>query len=156
MLTARAEAEALRRSYCHLLLDLKPTHFITFNFGRPFTTNSAHFAMKGYFQRVERAALGRNWGKFTGEQRIVAIGFLEHLDSNPHWHVAARIPQKAVAALANTERRWKTLSAGGHAFVLPIEREAAVANYITKELPRTRHFDEVFIYSPEACHRSAR
>ena len=66
------------------ITDQKPSHWVTFNFNRAETKDGSIKRLKEFNARLDRKLFGRNWAK--KEDRPVWIWFMEHENSNLHWH----------------------------------------------------------------------
>jgi hypothetical protein len=125
----------LRKAYIDWLLSLEPTYFVTFNFGYKVSAATANYAIKGLCGQIERLALGRNYTKHRGSHRLVAVGFPEHPDSNPHWHAVVRASEDMALPLDWCGPViWAELQPRGQLCAEPIEDRQKVISYSTKRL----------------------
>src|SRR5262249_33621835 len=73
------------------------SHFATFNFNQDTTLDGGKKALKGFLARWDRRVLGKRFNKEPREKRTLLIGFVEHIDSNLHYHSLVR-PAKGQGA----------------------------------------------------------
>ncbi|HLO75358.1 MAG TPA: hypothetical protein VK196_02740 [Magnetospirillum sp.] len=121
--------------------------FVTFNANRQTTLPKLKRDIAAWFGRIDRAALGRNWVKKTG-QRALGVGFFEHFHSNLHCHVMMRMPQGG-KALTKSDMMvtWRELCAPGQLHVERARSLGAVASYVTKGLASREAQDAFFLAS---------
>jgi len=139
----------LREAYIQLSRNLQPTLFVTFSFGYRINHITAEGNISKLLNAVQREAYGRNWYKLGAPDRIAALGFLEHRDSNPHYHVLIALNAKHEAAMNKIAVRvWGEHVRRGQIHVEITRSLDAVINYCIKEQIGFRAFEEVFAYSP--------
>jgi hypothetical protein len=130
--------------YRQLLDTIGATHFLTFMPTRRVKPETLAKNVTRFFQRLERKSLRRYWYKFT-ENRVVAVGFLEKPDTNPHYHVIASIPLVSQAALDEySEEIWHKLMPAGTLDVQRIRGNAR--RYVSKDLHHYWAAENVLIY----------
>lgn len=137
-----------RADYVELVAGVRPDHAITLCAGLACTAAVLDIAAERFLNRVQRAGHGRNWHKRRAAERLEAVGFFEHHDTNLHLHIAARLPTERLReAATDGERLWRLLRPAGAYECEPIAHIARHNWYITKELwdPRTRN--QIFVYS---------
>ena len=136
----------LRQAYRQWLSTIGITHFVTFNFGYRVKPMSAFYAMKGLCCRVERMAFGRNYAKHRGNHRLLAIGFPERPNQNPHWHAAIRSnPDTQWILEFYGPTMWDELEPRGQLWVEPIDDKQKVISYSTKRLSLIG-VEDLFLY----------
>src|ERR1019366_2341440 len=57
------------------------------NFGLLVSPETRERSMRRFYNRMQSRVHGRNWNRRDTDQPMIAVGFWEHLDSNPHCHV---------------------------------------------------------------------
>src|SRR4051794_1890781 len=79
-----------RTNCMRMIGDIDPNYEITFNFGTKIDPITAACRIEEWCKRIERKAFGKRWYKKT-DDRLLLVGFPEHLETNPHWHGVARL-----------------------------------------------------------------
>jgi len=144
-ITAKRTRDHLR---LHLLLDIEPTHFITFNFGWKVRAINAERKLSTFFSALQRKVYGRNWAARTDYPWPVAYGFFEHPDSNPHYHVLARLePEMSKAASACGKDLWLKRAPRGQLHLRAVDSLPRDISYCTKRYMSDGSYEAVFIYS---------
>ena len=120
-------------------------YFITANFNRDSSLNSAKKTLGHWSAMVERSLLGKHWYKKEAHERISFFAFAEHLDSNLHWHLMLRLPDenmknhfRMIAA-----NYWKQIVKSGSMDIQPILSEQdriKASSYVTKDLLKTENY----------------
>ncbi len=140
-----------RDAWIRLVEELQPNLAITLGMGlncRPETLNKA---AKELCCRIERQALRARWSEKPKADRLWAIGFHEHPNSNRHVHIAARAPDRhADRFMTNGNATWREVRASGDFYCEPIENVPAYARYITKDLWKADTLDDVFLFVPRS------
>jgi hypothetical protein len=95
--------DALLPEYRDFLASINPSVHPTFNFGYPVSIEVGQGSLVHFFNRLQRGVHGRGWYKRNTDQPMIALGFWEHPDSNPHCHVV----------VAASELEWKGLLNNG-------------------------------------------
>jgi hypothetical protein len=138
-----------RDAWIKVVEDLRPNLAVTLGMGlnaRPQTLNKA---AKELCCRIERKALGARWAQKPRQDRLWAVGFHEHPNSNRHIHVAVHAPDRhADWLMTNGNSIWREIRASGDWYCEPLESPAAYARYITKDLWKADTLDDIFIYVP--------
>jgi hypothetical protein len=80
-------AKDLRREVKNWFGSLEPQLFVTHNFGFLVSPETGERSLKRFYNRLQSQVHGQNWNRRDTDQPMVAVGFWEHLDSNPHCHV---------------------------------------------------------------------
>lgn len=104
--------------------------------------NATHF-----FNRVHRDCYGTRWYKKDPDLLAEAIGFLEHPNSNPHFHIAVNAPDRVLDRLVNSEAIWKGVQPGGHFHYSVPKSQEAFSRYVTKDAWSSQSQAEIFLYS---------
>lgn len=144
---------------------VEPNVMITFNFNdvrkRPnasmreleadgtTTVLLAHRKMKDFFNYTQREAFGRDWDTQFHRLWPLAIGFLEHPNSNLHFHVNANLcPDMLAGVIDHGTRIWEDIQPGGSLCVQPTDHRGAKGQiiYSTKALLGVNAVNGVFEY----------
>lgn len=144
----RSSSEArLVESYRAMLEGINPQRFITLTFNRDVNLLIAHRDVHEFCKRLERVAHGKRWTKYPSEARLVALGFVEHVESNLHYHLLARgSAQLMETVLQQGDSIWRDLTKTGQAECEIIRTKRGAARYVTKALTGERAFDAVVVY----------
>jgi hypothetical protein len=136
----------LRLAYIELMLSIKPNMTIMLGSGLGLKPMTMMQQADEFFDRIMRKAYGRKWHLEPAENWPVAIGFIEHADTNLHMHLAiwAPIPVRDQIFVGN--KIWKRLRKGGDYHQEPLVNAEKYARYITKEFKLPTSFENVFIY----------
>lgn len=142
------EARRARAHWLCMLKELTPNYFLTFNFGYAVRSIDADKPMRAFFCALQREAFGRDWASQFSRDWPVAVGFLEHPDTNPHYHVLARISAELASVLeSDGQRLWKRIRRRGQLHIEEIRNPDRVHSYCTKRLATRQRFDDVFVFS---------
>ena len=129
---------------------LKPNLFITLVFNRDVSYGAGSAAVGEFCKRLERRALGKRWTDYPAFERLEAYAFPEHMQSNPHYHLAGRSGARMCeAALDDAHDLWRHLTKTGHADVQLTNDAAAVASYVTKATRDPRSIEHFVAYAPK-------
>jgi hypothetical protein len=140
---------SLRTEYRNLLSRFAMNYFVTFSFGYAIKPESARKPLQKFCNALERRALGRFWNKHRGPDRLVLFAFGEHMNSNPHWHAVAQVPERTECFLIGEgDEIWLKIEARGQLWVEPARDPERVLRYSTKRLTEFGAADRVFIYKP--------
>lgn len=143
----------LKNAMAGFAAGLEATHFVTANFNRDITYAGAKQALKAWHARVERKLLGPKWLGKPVEARTEFLAVIEHMSSNPHWHLLVR-PASGAGRLTFedvAEPVWQALQPAGS---LDVQRLAThrdvrrTANYCAKDLAKPENY-EGFVLSRE-------
>ena len=103
-------------------------------------------AVRHFLNTRRRAAFGRQWSSRKGD--LVAIGFIEHIETNLHMHLAIRaLDQQLRGHLADGAQAWKRIRHAGAFHLDYIQNREDYARYITKGFWRDDSRTNVFVYS---------
>lgn len=70
--------------------------------------------VKEFHARVDRGVLGKYWHLKPYEERTLFIAFPEHLESNFHYHLLAKVPaDKKIEFLVQARKAWSNLVPSG-------------------------------------------
>jgi hypothetical protein len=128
---------------------LGPNLMITHNFGGIFKPQTAISRMGWFYSAVQAQLFGRDWAAQFDRPWPIAYGFLEHPNSNPHYHVLARVCPPLRTAIWNAgEELWRKKVPRGQLDVrLIAPGNKARIIYCTKHLTHAGAFDDMFVYS---------
>lgn len=125
----------LRQAYIDASLDLHPNLFITLTMGLDASRPEALRKALEFLKRTERRAHKKRWSEFPPERRPCAYGFMEHRETNLHYHLLVRSPLDMLPVFMDEGKAiWLGLRKSGHYYAEPIYNSAASAAYVTKEL----------------------
>lgn len=141
----------LRAAWCRFMADQQPDAFLTFNLYHALPVPMLHRLVKDFLNRMQREVDGRNWSRFPPEDRLRAVGTVEHPNSNPHMHLALVAPSRHLdfvfsgAALA----LWRRCHVNAGQFhAKPATDAAGLARYSLKDLRHSADLDHLFVYAP--------
>jgi hypothetical protein len=130
-----ARRDQTRAAYIELARSIEPQYANTFTFNRAVNSITGQQRIKGFINSLEREVLGRRWSVFPAHMRITAVGFLEHADTNAHWHTVMQIPLHFRKILrTHGEAAWRDLVPQGELDIEWIGSKKKWSRYITKEL----------------------
>jgi hypothetical protein len=137
----------LIREYREWITSLKPNIFLTFNFGYPISLEVGGNSVVRFFNRLQRGVYGRNWSNRQTNRHMVAVGFWEHLDSNPHLHIVAKMSKAEWRWLSeNGNHAWLEQQKRGQLDFSKIESLEKVLAYIMKEFGGPDSQQRLFTY----------
>lgn len=137
----------LRTKLREWIISLRPTIFITFNFGYHVSHEVGISSVIRFFNRLQRQVHGRNWHKRDTEDSMIVPGFWEHLDSNPHLHAVVRMSKDEWRWLLNNgTQEWLSLQTRGQLHFEKIEFLKKVINYIMKDFFGPNAQERLFTY----------
>jgi hypothetical protein len=126
---------------------LKPNVFLTFNFGYPVSPEIGGGSIRHFFNCLQRAVHGRNWGSRQTDRYMLEVGFWEHVNSNPHLHVVGKMSKKEWRWLLNNgEDLWLEIQKRGQLDFSKIQSRKKVISYITKEFSGPDSQERLFAY----------
>lgn len=138
----------MREEVIKWLSDRRFTHALTLNINRADCTLRTARNLFGIFCRdVDRMMLGkRRVERVHTCQRLEAIAFPEHLESNLHLHVVANFARRYWSGHSITEeqeaelaRIWHRVTKGSGTSEIKLTRDAGWARYVTKEMHHPGH-----------------
>lgn len=143
-------SRTLRREFVHWL-SLNTWHsFLTLNFNQPTSTVAMRTDFRHFCQRVDRKILGPKYYDRQG-QRTIIVALPEHIETNGHLHclLLFRRPHTVRMREAKTVclSSWKEVNQSGTAQLQDIPRRYTLAEYVTKELSKTGHYEIVMLSS---------
>lgn len=139
----------LRSAMIEMIERLGPLVFLTLNLGPSTAPHLTRGTVEHLLQKLEYQARGKRWADFPPDLRLRALAFLEHPDSNPHWHcLLAGPPDLMNVALEFGPSLWRGLVKNGHGDVKPIGPLKAASRYVTKELYQDWSFESFIAYGP--------
>jgi len=140
-----------RDAWILMIEELRPNLAITLGMGHDCRPETLNKAAKELCCRIERRALGALWSDKPRADRVWAIGFHEHPNSNRHLHIAARAPDRhADRLMTDGNATWRKVRPSGDWYCEPIENVSAYARYITKDLWKADSLDDAFLYVPSS------
>jgi hypothetical protein len=140
-------AQGLRRAVKNWFGSLEPQLYVTHNFGYRVSPETGERSLRRFYNRMQRQVHGRNWSRRYDDAPMVAVGFWEHLDSNPHCHVLVAGADREYSWLLHEgSESWLWAQPRGQLEVVRILQPRAAISYITKELYKPDSQDQLFIY----------
>ncbi len=82
------DRDRLRAALIQAVERIEPNLFITLVFNRDVQLGPAARAVEEFCKRLERRAHGKRWLDYPAAERLKALAFPEHIDSNLHFHLA--------------------------------------------------------------------
>ena len=138
-----------RLAFVSWLEEMQPNLMVTIGAGPAFSPGRLKLDVEKHLNAIERRALGPRWAAKPAAERMIAIGCLEHAESNAHYHLLAQAPDRHEEALFVVgEERWRQRHPGGVHHVQRIDSVRKGARYSTKELWSERSFDAIIIHGP--------
>lgn len=143
-------------SMLELAFDIDPTCFITHNFGYEIKPLDGERRLKHFYNMADRAVLGRNWNKKPPDQRIRAIGYWEHLETNPHLHALVSASVEHLEWIEGYgPKAWMKCNQRGQLDTGPIRDLTRAVRYAFKEAKRGFDSDRLFVYAPQRSQSEA-
>jgi hypothetical protein len=142
------DRKTLLRAHRNWFGSLEPNLYITHNFGFRVTRETGEKSLTRFYNRLQRRVHGRTWYKRERNEPMVALGFWEHLDSNPHCHVLVSASHFEISWLLKEGNAfWLALQPRGQFEISEIKSLPRVISYITKELYTPNSQDQLFVYT---------
>lgn len=138
---------ALRQAWKEWVVANRPNLMLKLGSGlgcRPETLrrNATHF-----FNVVQDELRGRNWAKYDDAEMPIALGFMEHLETNLHMHLAANVPDIQLKLhFMDGARTWRRIRPAGDFHATVIDDPGACASYITKEFRLAGREEAIWMY----------
>lgn len=128
------------------LLEQQFDHFVTLNLNHRNDFGMDRSAkVHEFFKRINRKLLTRRWSKRSlGEIEMVA--FVEHPDTNVHYHCLLKGTAKHHNFNVVAEQVWRDLVPGGQCHVEVYDNAASGAYYVTKELFNERSYADWMLF----------
>ena len=100
-----------------------------------------------FFNRIQDQVRGRHWYRYPAEEWPVAFGFVEHVETNLHMHLAVKASDLQLRAnLQAGAAEWRKIRPKGDFHADLIEDPVAYISYITKEYRLSDRAANVFVY----------
>ena len=145
-LTRREQLE-WRLDFERFIVEGRPNVALTLGAGLTCKIENLHKAADFFFKKMHREAYGRNWYKRGSAEGVIAVGFVEHAQSNMHMHLAVRAPTpEARSALERGEETWKDLRRGAHYHYASLISAEDYARYITKDSWRPEVRETFYVF----------
>ena len=145
------EEQRIKAAWIAFVCQIKPNKVVTLGTGRgPMDPVTFDGRAHDWLNRIERVAHGRSWCRLPSEERLVAVGFFEHIKADIHLHLAINAPTEELRrALTLGEPVWDKLRPRGHYYVDGVESRTGYARYIAKNfyIPATR--ETPFVRGPK-------
>lgn len=143
-----SRSRLMREEIIQWLSDPRFTHALTLNINRvDCTLRTAKAFFSTFCRDVDRMMLGKKRVERVHTcQRLEAIAFPEHLETNLHLHVVANFARRYWGGHSITEeqetelaRIWRRVTKGSGTSDIKLTRDAGWARYLTKEMHRPGH-----------------
>ena len=113
----------------------------------PLPLDAIHRCADRFFNLIERRALGARWHRKPTYERLRAVGFVEHLESNTHMHLAVEAPCfRLQSVLVNGKGIWRRVRPGGTYDCAPAKGRWSA--YITKDAWGLNAPDRLYLRCP--------
>jgi hypothetical protein len=143
----RSEALRLRGAMRDHLADLEPNYMFTFSFGYLIKPPNARREMTHFFNVVQKKAFGCDWTRQRDRDWPIAHGFPEHLNSNPHYHVLAKVDRTLGKFIeASGSDVWLKYVPRGQLDVRAVRSLTKAISYCTKCMHWPQLYEESFCY----------
>jgi hypothetical protein len=142
-----ALAKRVRAEHLKELQRLAPNIAPTFNFGYRTSSISAQAYMTRFFSVAQREVYGRNWSKQYDRVWPIAYGYFESPDTNPHYHVLAKVESRLADWIEqHGPAAWKNIAKRGQLEFCEIYGPDGAWSYWTKRLVTKYGSEERWIY----------
>lgn len=136
----------LQRAWREFISSTDSQFAMTLNFNRGITLRGAREKFRNYLARLNRRLFGPRWSQRPALESVQAIAIAEHLNSNLHFHVAARLPPDKMERFHEiVEPVWRGLVPGGDAHIVPVSYLPGWAWYMTKSFYDRADLENVVI-----------
>lgn len=143
------DKKRLTQSMGEWLQDHGFTHFVTLAFNRMETIDSARKNLNKFHAKLDRKILGKNYYKKPKDQRTFFVAFIEHMNSNFHYHLLLKTPNQYISRLEfHLDSSWQKVVNSGSSNVQAIYDHRGCTSYCLKEQSNLKHFNN-FILSHE-------
>lgn len=136
----------VRHELVRWLQSQRMSHGVTLNVNRHVTLPKLTKMFAAFCRDVDRHRLSKAVHKVPSDQRLLAFAFPEHLATNPHLHVVAKLepawwPERFVGNFVEkTAPMWSKITGGaGSIQGEPLHDEEGWGRYVTKEFYRHDH-----------------
>ena len=138
---------ALVPEYRDFLASINPNVYPTFNFGYPVSIEVGQGSLVHFLIASKGECMAANWHKRNTDQPMIALGFWEHPDTNPHCHVVVAASDQEWRWLLNYGKDcWLEQQKRGQLDFSKIESREKVISYITKEISKPDSQERMFVY----------
>jgi len=130
---------------------IRPNVFLTLGMSPNARVITFHRQADKFIDAVLQHAHGQDWTSLPLANRPRGIGFLEHPNSNPHFHILISCDRKFFESLeVQGAKIWRRLMTHGAFDAQVIDSEDAVVNYCLKAQFRAADFDNVYVCAPSS------
>jgi hypothetical protein len=145
------QSKEIKQGLTDLAISLAPTHNIDFVFNQDRSIEGTRKDLNRFLMRVETNMLGKFFYRKPADERIKSICFVEHIETNIHYHGLLHIPQhfhdrftiKAIKA-------WLKICPSGSLKITPIPTEPEIfikSNYAHKEIYKLQNYENFVLHS---------
>ena len=134
-----------------LIAEHNPDLMLTLNLHRALDLWKFQGLLDHFMNRVQRRVDGGKWARIPPDDRPSAIGMVEHLEKNPHAHVAFYGPERFVSfALTDAAKaEWRACHEHcGQLHAVKTWDPAGQAAYMLKDFRGGNGGDRLLIYAP--------
>jgi len=147
-LTSSLSSTELVRALRELLGNLNPNFFLTMEFGGEIKLDAAKRHLNNFFYKIERNLNNDSYFyRLSPELRISGLVFVEHLDSNLHFHSLTTVPTRADKFVRNAQTKWASVVNRGSIEVvkiLSLNDHLRTSSYSTKEAYKQINYNNFF------------
>jgi hypothetical protein len=146
-----ARRKIIQRAMANWLAKLPCEWFVTLNFNRDATFNQVRHKFGKWLQRIDRQILGRNYAR-RGNDRTIAVGIHENLNSNAHIHMLLKFPESARNLSKRKLRKisktaWTKIVRSGKVDFQRARNNNIVARYISKGTSDPKAYSQIMLSS---------
>lgn len=141
----------LHHEWRQFIADQEPYAFLTLNLLHALPVATLHRLAKDFLNRMQREIDGRNWFRIPPENRLTAMGAVEHPDTNSHIHLALAAPRRYVEFVLDgaAQALWhRCHTHAGQFHAMRVSDTAGLAGYMLKDVHRVEDYDRIFVYAP--------
>ena len=130
-----------------LIQDQSCNYFITMTFNQPLSLTTTKKILKNFHAAIETILLGKHFYKRKSD-RLFSISFIEHIQSNPHYHGYFRVEKRFERRFKRyAESAWKDVCQFGGIVVAERHDEQLkkTAAYVKKELFKVNNYENFVV-----------
>ena len=121
-----------------VIADIEPTLFVTLVFNSDVSFTRARAKLLQFFARMDRKTVGCRWLE-RPKERATYVAIAENVDSNLHFHIAARIaPQHRAKFVQLAAAIWAKLVPSGSVDIQRVWGLSGMSDYMTKQITAER------------------
>lgn len=144
------KAKALQEALGELVLSIKPNMFVTLKPNDPeITKYRIRKLLRYYHACIDRKCLGRKYYNAPLTQRSLSIAFVEHINSEIHYHLMVRVQPRFIVLLEfYGEKIWKEICPSGTSKLCKISTQfdlGRISAYVRKETFKAENYENFVI-----------